>query len=866
MANIPQLVTTGGAAGKGETIKSGSGKLNSTITSVNSLSERITSAEGQLTILSGVPGAIDDIYAKIALTQQSISLVVSSTALAELSSNVNGSVTSIPVTPTAITLDAGDFIEIPNQADPESPFLMEVSANVAAGATSIPIRPRGGTGPVVIEADAGSSVILDGFTLLAKIEILKDEISTKVSQSVIDDLEDAIELLETQIQQNATQISLRATKAEFDTLEGRVDLAEAAIVVNAEAISLAVQQGSATELGVLGSPLSGTVTSVTLSLPIPADLLNGENILIYNEVTDTLYGTVPNQIFVQGNYLATNNVVTFSINNGTLNTGVSITAPAGSKVYLSGSALLGKIQVNANNINLAVSAERYIDDLEAVNVGVRTDTTYYNGVSQITLSVPIQTTLYSGDEVTLIPLGNRFSPLIPPQPGDFSVRRVLTTNPATSGSVYRSGTDTVLAFTQTVQIRGPFVVRLDRRGRFGTVAQINLNENGVTIEGNRISLVGNAEFNSMQSNVTQAVNTSNNALATALTKIDANFFAGVPNQTLINGGFIQTGTIALTRLTPEGQEALVLKSGVIAAINNSGEPANLKILADRLNLTGYVTVSSLTGDIAGNVTTIDGGKIAASSRVTVGSAPNIAILNGSTVNDPSWRLWVGASAPLSAPFRVSQSGALTATNATLTGSLTASGGDNSSRSVVTLGQIRVEDSTGSAQYVQIGKTIGFAAGYVVAVSPTSQTVMMNNGILAFKASGFEGFTSLLSIGTSYTAMSKDVWYLKSTEPNANKAALEVESTTGGVLFPRMTSTQRNAIASPPNGLMIYNTTLNRYETRVGTNWFQMSMPSGNTATRTGNTFGNRSLFYDETTDSLWVNTFADGWKELAFVP
>ena len=42
-----------------------------------------------------------------------------------------------------------------------------------------------------------------------------------------------------------------------------------------------------------------------------------------------------------------------------------------------------------------------------------------------------------------------------------------------------------------------------------------------------------------------------------------------------------------------------------------------------------------------------------------------------------------------------------------------------------------------------------------------------------------------------------------TTPNA-KAALEVRSTDKGVLFPRLTTAQRDAITNPPNGLHIYN--------------------------------------------------------------
>jgi hypothetical protein len=40
--------------------------------------------------------------------------------------------------------------------------------------------------------------------------------------------------------------------------------------------------------------------------------------------------------------------------------------------------------------------------------------------------------------------------------------------------------------------------------------------------------------------------------------------------------------------------------------------------------------------------------------------------------------------------------------------------------------------------------------------------------------------------------------------------VEVSSTTGGVIMPRMTTAQRNAIASPTNGEMVYDTDLNKF--------------------------------------------------------
>ena len=53
---------------------------------------------------------------------------------------------------------------------------------------------------------------------------------------------------------------------------------------------------------------------------------------------------------------------------------------------------------------------------------------------------------------------------------------------------------------------------------------------------------------------------------------------------------------------------------------------------------------------------------------------------------------------------------------------------------------------------------------------------------------------------------------------SNSAIFQVESTTKGFLPPRMTTTQKNAIASPATGLMVYDTTLNVITYYNGTTW------------------------------------------------
>ena len=83
-------------------------------------------------------------------------------------------------------------------------------------------------------------------------------------------------------------------------------------------------------------------------------------------------------------------------------------------------------------------------------------------------------------------------------------------------------------------------------------------------------------------------------------------------------------------------------------------------------------------------------------------------------------------------------------------------------------------------------------------------------ILVFLALTIPGMAQNVGIGT--------------TTPNTS-AQLDVSSTTKGFLPPRMTTTDRNAIASPAIGLIIYNTTTNSLEIRNSSAWVSLATPS-----------------------------------------
>jgi hypothetical protein len=54
--------------------------------------------------------------------------------------------------------------------------------------------------------------------------------------------------------------------------------------------------------------------------------------------------------------------------------------------------------------------------------------------------------------------------------------------------------------------------------------------------------------------------------------------------------------------------------------------------------------------------------------------------------------------------------------------------------------------------------------------------------------------------------------------NSPTAPLEVASTTGGVIMPRMNTTQRTAISSPTPGEMVYDTDLNKFYGYTSSGW------------------------------------------------
>jgi len=89
------------------------------------------------------------------------------------------------------------------------------------------------------------------------------------------------------------------------------------------------------------------------------------------------------------------------------------------------------------------------------------------------------------------------------------------------------------------------------------------------------------------------------------------------------------------------------------------------------------------------------------------------------------------------------------------------------------------------------------------------TDVANNDVLKYN--------STTGVWENTDSLSLSSLVIGASTPNP-KAALDIQSTTQGFLPPRMTSAARDAIASPPHSLIVYNTSTNAINLHNGTAW------------------------------------------------
>lgn len=196
-----------------------------------------------------------------------------------------------------------------------------------------------------------------------------------------------------------------------------------------------------------------------------------------------------------------------------------------------------------------------------------------------------------------------------------------------------------------------------------------------------------------------------------------------------------------------------------------------------------------------------------------GTATRLAYWSGTSVltstanllwDNTNTRLSIGAGASPSDALHVN--GPIRATNLGLGQSPTSYYG-----TTVRLGINAV--GSGSTQPLFRGYTFSGSTRFAFDISSDDRGVITAYGVggsnpivLSANSTSYLDGSATLTVGTS--------------TPSAS-AKFQVESTTSGVLLPRMTTTQRDAIGSPADGLMIYNTSISKFQGRAGGAWVDL---------------------------------------------
>ena len=253
--------------------------------------------------------------------------------------------------------------------------------------------------------------------------------------------------------------------------------------------------------------------------------------------------------------------------------------------------------------------------------------------------------------------------------------------------------------------------------------------------------------------------------------------------TLFNG----TGNLAIGTTTDAGFRLDVNGTARVVAThqiyrNNQVGAIDLNLYNGQSGWQGGMYYNTGAGGSGQRLTLYAGGASGSADGLTIFSNRNVLIQNGGTPIDAGFRLDVNGTARVQGNTNIS--GFLSATNYLECRSSiflrNSSGGGNTSFTTDTTNCYLVNSATVDLQ-------IGYGSNY---------TFRLNNASRSIGIQDNQG-------GAATT--------------NAS-ALLTLTSTTKGFLPPRLTTTEKNAIASPAAGLMVYDTTLNVISYYNGTMW------------------------------------------------
>jgi len=271
-----------------------------------------------------------------------------------------------------------------------------------------------------------------------------------------------------------------------------------------------------------------------------------------------------------------------------------------------------------------------------------------------------------------------------------------------------------------------------------------------------------------------------------------------------------------------------------ATLNSVLQAGPVDLGSQPLTTTGAVSTGALTSGAASVASLASAGAITATSAVFNNSSSSNAVRITQTGSGAALVV-EDETNPDSTPFSIQSDGKV------LIGTDTPFVGSNSKLQIIGFPRLRVASNDNSGTGIPCDKARG---------TITAPQIVQNGDTIGFiSSSGFNGtdyevnariFLEVDGVPSSVNMPGRIVFYTRettlltekmrisgngnvsigTTAPDAN-AILQLNSSTKGFLPPRMTTTQKNAISTPPSGLMVYDTTTDKLCVYNGTSWIDL---------------------------------------------
>jgi ABC-type Fe3+-hydroxamate transport system substrate-binding protein len=478
--------------------------------------------------------------------------------------------------------------------------------------------------------------------------------------------------------------------------------------------------------------------------------------------------------------------------NGTLTSARTISS-GGFPLTLSGTNIASSGVSRGFNFTNTLQAAANNDVLTAIDIAP----TFTNGAFTNVRNYGIR----SGADIAFTNTANRS--LTVQQSSNTIDGRTLTINGGSANSTGTGNFDPLLQTGRTwlpmaaapngnvyaAEISGDIYMQTNGTGNFVALSQTNRNWYGIVAAPN-----GNVYAAVQGGDIYMQTNGTGNFVALSQTSRNWYGMAAAPNGNVyaaVQGGdiYMQTnGTgnfVALSQTSRQWTSMSAAPNGNVYAAVNGGD------IYMQTNGTGNFVALSQTSRQWAGIVAAPNGNVYASVYTgdiymqTNGTGNFVALSQGS-------RQWVGMSAAPNNNVYAAVLGGDIYMQADIAGTPNLNGGSL----ILTSGAGK---GTGTS-------TISFQTGTTLDSSTTLQTLSTKMTILG---------NGNVGIGT--------------TTPNAT-AKLDISDTAKGILIPRMTTAQRDAISSPAAGLSVYNTTLSTNDVKTAAAWYQQ--PNGLTGSDT----------------------------------